>query len=54
VKPLAHHHRASGTVARPPGQILDIVESGGVLPRLAAQGFLPTEVACSPSWPAPC
>ena len=35
---------ASGTVPRPPGLILDIIESGGVMPRLAAQGYLPAEL----------
>lgn len=36
---------ASGSVPKLPDLILDIVESGGVLPRLAQQGFLPTELA---------
>ena len=35
---------ASGTVPTPPGLILDIIESGGVMPRLAAQGYLPVEL----------
>lgn len=35
---------ASGTVPELPGLILDIIESGGVLPRLAQQGFLPSEL----------
>ena len=35
---------ASGSVPRLPDLILDIVSSGGVLPRLAAQGYLPAEL----------
>ena len=35
---------ASGAVPRLPGLILDIIESGGVLPRLAQQGYLPGEL----------
>lgn len=35
---------ASGTVPELPGLILDIIESGGVLPRLARQGYLPSEL----------
>lgn len=35
---------ASGTVTKLPDLILDIVESGGVLPRLARQGYLPSEL----------
>ena len=35
---------ASGTVPRLPQLILDIIISGGVLPRLAAQGYLPAEL----------
>jgi 3-isopropylmalate/(R)-2-methylmalate dehydratase small subunit len=35
---------ASGTVARLPDLILDIIESGGVMPRLVAQGYLPAEL----------
>jgi 3-isopropylmalate/(R)-2-methylmalate dehydratase small subunit len=35
---------ASGEVAKLPDLILDIIASGGVLPRLAAQGFLPAEL----------
>ncbi|MEM6107278.1 3-isopropylmalate dehydratase [Mycobacterium sp. 050272] len=34
----------SGTVARLPTLILEIIESGGVMPRLAAQGYLPAEL----------
>ena len=34
----------SGSVAKLPDLILDIISSGGVLPRLAAQGFLPAEL----------
>jgi 3-isopropylmalate/(R)-2-methylmalate dehydratase small subunit len=34
----------SGAVARLPDLILDIVASGGVMPRLAAQGYLPAEL----------
>jgi 3-isopropylmalate/(R)-2-methylmalate dehydratase small subunit len=34
----------SGTVLRLPELILDIIESGGVMPRLAAQGYLPAEL----------
>lgn len=35
---------ASGSVPRLPDLILEIIESGGVLPRLAAQGYLPAEL----------
>lgn len=35
---------ASGTVPRLPDLILDIIESGGVLPRLAREGYLPSEL----------
>jgi 3-isopropylmalate/(R)-2-methylmalate dehydratase small subunit len=35
---------ASGTVPKLPQLILDIIASGGVLPRLAAQGYVPTEM----------
>ena len=35
---------ASGEVPRLPELILDIIASGGVLPRLAAQGYLPAEL----------
>ncbi|TDH50684.1 3-isopropylmalate dehydratase [Mycobacterium talmoniae] len=35
---------ASGTVPTLPDLILDIIASGGVLPRLAAQGYLPAEL----------
>ena len=35
---------ASGTVSKLPDLILDIIESGGVLPRLARQGYLPSEL----------
>ena len=35
---------ASGSVPRLPDLILDIISSGGVLPRLAAQGYLPAEL----------
>jgi len=34
----------SGTVPTLPGLLLEIIESGGVMPRLAAQGFLPAEL----------
>ncbi len=34
----------SGTVEKLPDLILDIIESGGVLPRLARQGYLPSEL----------
>ena len=34
----------SGAVPRLPDLILDIVASGGVMPRLAAQGYLPAEL----------
>jgi 3-isopropylmalate/(R)-2-methylmalate dehydratase small subunit len=33
-----------GTVPKLPELILDIIASGGVLPRLAAQGYLPSEL----------
>jgi 3-isopropylmalate/(R)-2-methylmalate dehydratase small subunit len=36
---------ASGSVARLPDLILDIIAEGGVMPRLAAQGYLPAELA---------
>ena len=36
---------ASGIVPRLPDLILDIIDSGGVMPRLAAQGFLPAELS---------
>ncbi|MDT5326337.1 MAG: 3-isopropylmalate/(R)-2-methylmalate dehydratase small subunit [Mycobacterium sp.] len=35
---------ASGSVPRLPDLILDIIAEGGVMPRLAAQGYLPTEL----------
>ncbi|OBG93476.1 3-isopropylmalate dehydratase [Mycobacterium sp. E3251] len=35
---------ASGRVPKLPGLILDIIESGGVLPRLVEQGYLPSEL----------
>lgn len=35
---------ASGTVPKLPDLILDIIASGGVLPRLTAQGYLPAEL----------
>jgi 3-isopropylmalate/(R)-2-methylmalate dehydratase small subunit len=35
---------ASGEVPKLPDLILDIITSGGVLPRLAAQGYLPAEL----------
>jgi 3-isopropylmalate/(R)-2-methylmalate dehydratase small subunit len=35
---------ASGGVPKLPDLILDIISSGGVLPRLAAQGYLPAEL----------
>jgi 3-isopropylmalate/(R)-2-methylmalate dehydratase small subunit len=35
---------ASGEVPKLPDLILDIIASGGVLPRLAAQGYLPAEL----------
>jgi 3-isopropylmalate/(R)-2-methylmalate dehydratase small subunit len=34
----------SGTVPKQPDLILDIIASGGVLPRLAARGYLPAEL----------
>jgi 3-isopropylmalate/(R)-2-methylmalate dehydratase small subunit len=34
----------SGSVLRLPELILDIIASGGVMPRLAAQGYLPAEL----------
>jgi 3-isopropylmalate/(R)-2-methylmalate dehydratase small subunit len=34
----------SGSVPRLPDLILDIISSGGVLPRLAEQGYLPAEL----------
>jgi 3-isopropylmalate/(R)-2-methylmalate dehydratase small subunit len=36
---------ASGTVPTLPDLVLDIIASGGVLPRLAEQGYLPAELA---------
>jgi hypothetical protein len=36
-------HGASGSVPRLPDLILDIITSGGVMPGLAAQGYLPAE-----------
>jgi 3-isopropylmalate/(R)-2-methylmalate dehydratase small subunit len=36
---------AGGAVPRLPDLILDIIASGGVLPRLAAQGYVPAELA---------
>ena len=38
------HHRRVGVGAALPDLILDIISSGGVLPRLAAQGYLPAEL----------
>ena len=35
---------ACGTVAKLPQLILDIIDGGGVLPRLAAQGYIPAEL----------
>ncbi len=35
---------ASGAVPKLPDLILDIIESGGVLPRLVEQGYLPNEL----------
>jgi 3-isopropylmalate/(R)-2-methylmalate dehydratase small subunit len=35
---------ANGTVPRLPQLILDIITGGGVLPRLAAQGYVPAEL----------
>ncbi|MGV0680481.1 3-isopropylmalate dehydratase [Mycolicibacterium fortuitum] len=35
----------SGTVGKLPDLILDILASGGVLPRLAEQGYIPSELA---------
>jgi 3-isopropylmalate/(R)-2-methylmalate dehydratase small subunit len=35
---------ASGTVPKLPDLLLEIIASGGVLPRLAAQGYLPAEL----------
>jgi 3-isopropylmalate/(R)-2-methylmalate dehydratase small subunit len=35
---------ASGVVPKLPGLILDILTSGGVMPRLAAEGYLPEEL----------
>jgi 3-isopropylmalate/(R)-2-methylmalate dehydratase small subunit len=35
---------AAGSVPKLPEEILDIVASGGVLPRLAAQGYVPAEL----------
>ena len=35
----------TGTVAKLPDLLLEILASGGVLPRLAEQGFLPREIA---------
>ena len=36
---------AAGTVPTLPDLVLDIIASGGVLPRLAEQGYLPAELA---------
>ncbi len=36
---------AGGTVPTLPALILDIIESGGVMPRLASQGYLPAELS---------
>ncbi|CAK7284004.1 3-isopropylmalate dehydratase [Streptomyces misionensis] len=36
---------ASGTVPKLPDLVLDIIADGGVLPRLARQGYLPAELA---------
>jgi 3-isopropylmalate/(R)-2-methylmalate dehydratase small subunit len=36
---------ASGTVPVLPDLLLEIIASGGVLPRLAEQGYLPAEMA---------
>lgn len=38
---------ASGTVPKLPDLLLDIIASGGVMPRLAAQGYIPAELADS-------
>jgi 3-isopropylmalate/(R)-2-methylmalate dehydratase small subunit len=35
---------ASGIVPKLPQLILDVIASGGVLPRLAAQGYVPAEL----------
>jgi 3-isopropylmalate/(R)-2-methylmalate dehydratase small subunit len=35
---------AAGTVPKLPALILDIIASGGVMPRLVAQGYLPAEL----------
>ncbi|MCW2661721.1 MAG: 3-isopropylmalate dehydratase [Mycobacterium sp.] len=35
---------ASGTVPKLPDLILDIIESGGILPRLMEQGYLPSQL----------
>jgi 3-isopropylmalate/(R)-2-methylmalate dehydratase small subunit len=35
----------SGQVPKLPGLILDIIASGGVMPRLAAQGYIPADLA---------
>jgi 3-isopropylmalate/(R)-2-methylmalate dehydratase small subunit len=35
---------AAGSVARLPDLILDVIAEGGVMPRLAAQGYLPAEL----------
>lgn len=37
--------QTSGTVPVLPALVLEIIESGGVLPRLAQQGYLPAELA---------
>jgi 3-isopropylmalate/(R)-2-methylmalate dehydratase small subunit len=34
----------SGSVPKLPDLILEVISSGGVLPRLAAQGYLPAEL----------
>ncbi|MDT5075028.1 MAG: 3-isopropylmalate/(R)-2-methylmalate dehydratase small subunit [Mycobacterium sp.] len=44
-KACALGRRASGSVARLPDLILDIIAECGVMPRLAAQGYLPAELA---------
>lgn len=35
---------ASGTVPKLPDLILDIIESGGIMPRLVKEGYLPSEL----------
>ena len=39
-----HHRSVRHGVPKLPDLILDIIESGGVMPRLAAQGYLPAEL----------